>query len=579
MYRVVRDATRLGEVANEINQASAIGLDTETTHLSPHHGKLRLVQINTGQNIYLIDLFHTKTLGPVASVLNEGKAVKVGQNLKFDQKFLLHEYGIEMWPIFDTFRASALLNNGKQVSNGLYDIYERELGIEGHAPDMSDSSWTGELSEEQLAYAAEDVEHLLMLRQVMKPKLAQDGLNRTALIEFQAILAEASMELNGFFLNRETWGQLYEENRVRRDELKERLFRDMPHPKGQIGLPGMTAGWNLNSHVQKLQALRRLGVPVDNTAEMTLAMHAAKFPVLKTLIEYNKVSKLCTAFGPDYLRHIDSVTGRIHTSFYGFLATARYSSSDPNLQQIPRQKRYRKAFAAPPGRIIVVADYSQIELRLVAQISMDRLLMEVYRKGLDAHRQTAALVNAVALDEVTMDMRQSAKPVNFGLCYGMGAERLVLYAMQAYGIALTVAEAEKFRERYFEGYAGVRAWHRRTLAQGKRSGISRTLSGRIRYLEENAHNEILNTPVQGSGADGLKAALPIVYERLKKYGGRAKLVHMVHDEIVIETDDVPDEPEAIKTDLEDGMKEGMQPFLPDVPVVVEGAYGPSWAEH
>jgi DNA polymerase I-like protein with 3'-5' exonuclease and polymerase domains len=1116
MYRVVRDATRLGEVANEINQASAIGLDTETTHLSPHHGKLRLAQINTGQNIYLIDLFHTKTLGPVAEVLNEGKAVKVGQNLKFDQKFLLHEYGIELWPLFDTFRASALLNNGKQVSNGLYDIYERELGMDGHAPDMADSSWTGELSEEQLAYAAEDVEHLLTLRQVMKPKLAQDGLNRTALIEFQAILAEASMELNGFFLNRETWGQLYEENRVRRDELKERLFHEMPHPRDQLGLPGLTAGWNLGSPKQKLQSLHRLGVPVDNTREMTLAMFAAKFPVIKTLIEYNKVSKLCTAFGPDYLRHVDSVTGRVHTNFYPFLAAGRYScvapwtpirtragtkrmedvrvgdqvwthrnrwrpvlkhwltgvepvyrvhlsngevltctdthnllrsdgrwmsikemryecvqtlgeqarecssrtgpvpvgresndggdsrtvggesgecsphhpniaakrvfggeeeevqcsqsrreqspldrkvrqlegtpdysceretgasassghgrgfgvggsavvggssshrqrseqqfagepgtgdpcwtpdvalfagegresvrvvaiypcgslpvydvtvaddssyetlgmfshnSSKPNLQQIPRQKRYRKAFAAPPGRIIVVADYSQIELRLVAQISLDRLLMEVYRKGLDAHRQTAALVNEVSLDDVTKDMRQSAKPVNFGLCiaagqrvlthvglvpieqvrdwhlvwdgvdwvkhdgvvfmghkrvithdgltatpdhevythdgykvplwiaasslrfgrladggvgeatvgytafdrrsgeagaesqvrgadlfcvqqpslgprgqhpwgqdselsmseeqvwgfeeldlgqalrlhgaalragyprfvaplqgawdqgvvrvqgalrsmgtgdlpgrvlreahgewpggeqlrvrpdrqqralfpgqsasddllgeseesgvlmpvydlmnagprhrftvegkvvsncYGMGAEKLVLYAMQAYGIALKLEDAEKFRERYFEGYAGVRAWHRRMLAQGKRTGISRTLSGRIRYLEENAHNEILNTPVQGSGADGLKAALPIVYERLKKYGGRAKLVHMVHDEIVIETDDVPDEPEAIKTDLEDGMKEGMQPFLPDVPVVVEGAYGPSWAEH
>jgi len=291
------------------------------------------------------------------------------------------------------------------------------------------------------------------------------------------------------------------------------------------------------------------------------------------------MAKLCSAFGPDYLRHVDTETGRIHTNFYPFLAAGRYSSSDPNLQQIPRQKRYRLAFEAPPGRKIVVADYSQIELRLVAQISGDRLLMEVYRKGLDAHRQTASLVNEVALSEVSRDMRQSAKPVNFGLCYGMGAEKLVLYAMQAYGIALKLEDAERFRKRYFEGYSGVKEWHKRTLNKGKQSGISRTLSGRIRYLEENAHNEILNTPVQGSGADGLKAALPLVYERLKKYGGRAKLVHMVHDEIVIESDDVPEELEALKVDLEEGMKEGMQPFLPSVPVVVEGAYGPSWAEH
>jgi DNA polymerase-1 len=579
MYHLVRDPNRLGEIANEIAQAPAVGLDSETTSLSPHHGQMRLLQINTGQNIWLIDLFHTKTLGPVGAALHEGNAVKVGQNLKFDQKFLLHQHGVELWPLFDTFRASAILTNGKGTPNDLYTIYERELGMDGHAPDMSASDWSGELSADQLKYAAEDVEHLLMLREVMKPKLAQDGLNRTALIEFQAILPEASMEVNGFHLNKDTWLRLAEEARVKRDELKERVFREMPHPKNQLGLPGMSAGWNLNSHVQKLQAIHKLGVPVENTREMTLAMYAAKYPVLRVLIDYTKAAKRVSSFGPDYLRHVDPVTGRIHTNFYPFLAAGRYSSSDPNLQQIPRSKEYREAFAPPPGRKIVVADYSQIELRLVAQISGDRLLMEVYRKGLDAHRQTAALVNEVALDMVTKSMRQSAKPVNFGLCYGMGAEKLVLYAMSAYGIALKLEDAERFRKRYFQGYSGVKAWHQRTMSQGKRTGVSRTLSGRIRYLQEDAHNEILNTPVQGSGADGLKASLPLVYERLKKYGGRAKLVHMVHDEIVIEADDDPDELEAIKTDLEEGMKEGMQPFLPDVPVVVEGAYGDSWAEH
>lgn len=579
MYTVVRDATRLGEIANEIDQAPAVGLDTETTSLSPYLGKLRLVQVNTGRNIYLIDLFHTKTLGPVATALHEGKAVKVGQNLKFDQKFLLHEYGIELWPIFDTFRASAILNNGKQVSNDLYSIYSRELGMTGHAPDMSDSGWTGELSEQQLAYAAEDVEHLLVLREVLKPKLAQQGFNKTALIEFQAVLPEAAMELNGFHLNSEIWLRLFEENKIARDRIKEELFRELPHPKGAESLPGLCAGWNLGSWQQKLASLHRLGVKVDSTKADVLAMHAAEFPVLRKLIEYSKVSKLCTAFGPDYLKHINPVTGRIHTNFYGFLSTARYSSSDPNLQQIPRQSRYREAFEAPEGRMIVTADYSQIELRMVAQLSGDRLLHEVYRKKEDAHRQTAALVNDVALEEVTKGMRQSAKPVNFGLIFGMGAPRLVEYAMSAYGVVMSLQQAEKFRERYFEGYAGVRAWHRRVLAEGKKSGISRTLSGRIRYLEETDYSEHLNTPVQGSCADGLKASLPLVYQRLKKYGGRAKLVHMVHDEIEIESGDDPEELEAVKQDLVDGMTEGMSQFLTDIPVVVDAAFGKSWAEH
>jgi DNA polymerase-1 len=229
--------------------------------------------------------------------------------------------------------------------------------------------------------------------------------------------------------------------------------------------------------------------------------------------------------------------------------------------------------------MIVTADYSQIELRMMAQLSGDRLLMSVYRRNLDAHRQTAALVNEVSLEEVTKAMRQSAKPVNFGLIFGMGAKRLVEYAMSAYGVVLSLKEAEGFRERFFDGYSGVRSWHHKTLENGKKTGISRTMSGRIRYLEETAYSEHLNTPVQGSCADGLKASLPNVYQRLKKYGGRAKLVHMVHDEIEIESGDDPEELESIKQDLVDGMTEGMQQFLSDVPVVVDAAYGKSWAEH
>ena len=577
-FKIVRRAADLGEIANKIDQARAVGLDLETTSLSPHLGDIRLCSLNVDGEIYVVDLFETGTFGPVPDALASSKSVKVGQNLKFDQGYLLHKYGLELWPVFDTFRASALIYNGKEGGNDLYSIYHRELGVQPEAPDLGGSDWTGPLSPEQYQYSAEDVTYLLKLREVMKPKLARDGLNRVALIEFRAILGEAAMELNGFYLDRDKWMTLYEENRARRDILKEEVFRLLPHPKGLMGLPGMTPGWNLASPKQKLDSLRLLGLPVDNTREMTLAMFASKFPAVTKLIQFTKTNKLCTSFGPAYLENINPVTGRIHSSYYPFTGAGRYSCSKPNLQQIPRSKAFRACFAPPPGRGIVVADYSQIELRLAAEISGDRLLMETYRQGLDAHKQTAALVNAVAMEAVTKDMRQYAKPVNFGLIYGMGSEKLVLYAQSAYGISMTLGQAEAFRRRYFEGYAGVKDWHYRAMSQGKRTGIARTLSGRIRYLKEDAHNEILNTPVQGSGADGLKASFPLVYEVLKKYGGRAKLVHMVHDEFVIETDDNREEMALIAKDLETAMVEGMQPFLPRVPVVVEGGYGPSWAE-
>jgi DNA polymerase-1 len=580
-FETVRSADRLAAIAQEVLEAECVALDLETTGLSPYTAKTRLLSLNTGKGVYVIDVFETKTLEPVISALRDTKAVIVGQNLKFDQKFLLYEYGLELWPIFDTYRASNLIYNGKfkgRGANDLYALYSRELGIGPEAPDLGASDWSGTLTDEQLAYAAEDVIHLPKLREKLKPKLKAEGLNQVALIEFQAILPEAVMELTGFDFDAEAWTRLAEHNEKMAEKLRHELVHELPHPKNQLALPGFDPDFNLQSTDQLLRSLQMLGLKIDGTSEIVLAMFAKEYPVVSKILEYRGYAQAVKSFGVKYLKNINPITKRIHTNYYPFTGAGRYASSDPNLQQIPRGKEFRSCFRAAPGKKLVICDYSQIELRIAAELACDQTLMGVYIRGDDAHAQTASLVSHVPLDQVTKAQRQMAKAVNFGLIYGMAAPKLVLYAQANYGVSMTLKEAELFRNRYFDGYSGIRAWHRKIFSDdSKKHGMVRTVAGRLRYLGFEAHNEYANTPVQGTGADGLKRALPIVYNRLKKYGSQAKMVHMVHDEIVLEVDDQQELLVAVEKDLKDGMIEGIQPMLKKVPVVAESGFGPNWA--
>lgn len=580
-YDVVETPDQLQPIAREIDVAGVVALDLETVGKDPRLGEIRLVQVRTdaGKRTYVIDLFKTKTLGPVLTALKTSQSVKVLQNAKFDQKWLLFKFGLELKPVFDTYRASAILYNGKDLAHDFYSLLSRELGQSPPTDDMQMSDWGGTLENRHYEYAASDVQYLHELRTCLKTKVLKGGLAKIAAIEFGAILPEASIELNGFALDKDLWLVLAAENEKKAEELRKVLVMELPPPSSQMTFPGMEPKFNLNSPQQMLTSLRKMGLDVDSTSEMTLAAHAGKFPVIRRLLQYRGYSKNVSSFGPEYLKHLHPVTGRIHTDFFPFTEAGRYSSRHPNLQHIPRDKAFRRCFRAPIGKKLVVADYSQIELRIAAEISGDKRLIEVYRKGEDAHRVTASIIANVPLEAVTSEQRQQAKPVNFGLIYSLGADKLVLYAQANYGVSLTQSMAEKFIERYFEGYSGIKEWQIETLGRGKKTGISRTKAGRLRYLNpEESHGEFLNTPVQGLGADGLKASLSKVYERIRPYKDRVRMVHMVHDEIILEADDDPELLERASKDLKEGMVEGIAPFLERVPVVVEGGVGQSWAD-
>lgn len=595
-YEYVTDAADLGALANRVEQAELIGFDIETTSLNPRDGKIRLVQLALGDpddpDIFVVDLWQTGGLGPLLDAMKKTKALFIIHNAKFEQKWFWWFYRFEFWPVFCTFRASAMIYNGKrELRHNLDTCIVRELQEHPTNVGQGGSDWSRpNLGKEQIDYAAEDVLRMMRLYKTLRQKLVQYELLHCALIEFGVVLPECRTELNGFHLSKEKWLALAVENKSNAQRLKEELLATLPHPTGQMGLPGMTPGWNLGSPKQMLASLLRIkGLgKLEDTKEMTLAMQAGRFPVIPKILEWRGYNQRVKTFGPEYLRWVRADTGRIHTEYYAMLAAGRYSSSKPNLQQVPRDADYRDCFTAPEGRVLILADYAGIEMRIVAEISNDSELIGVFLKGDDAHYATAAIIMDKTVAEVTKPERQFAKPVNFGLIYGMMPAKLVLYAQSGYGVSMTERQAQRYHTRYFDRFRGVARWHKRVMRDGQRQGIARTLSGRLRWLDpQKSWNEFKNTPVQGTGADALKTSMRLVQDRLDKtFGvsppmemdGPVAMCHHVHDEIILECDDDPEMKREASKQLHDGMHDGMSKFLSKVPVVVDPSSGSSWAE-
>ncbi len=516
-YELITEAFQLPRVAQFVLDAKVLALDIETTALDPRDGEIRLVQLNDSVHCFVVDAFLCGNIDRLAKALGESKGIKIIQNAKFEQKWFKFKHGIDLWPLFCTYRASVIIHNGKNLGHNLYDLYARELDTYPAGQDMGGSDWSGPLTKEQYDYASDDVKHLHALRDCLKKKLVASELNATALVEFGVIVAEAECELNGFFLDKEAWMDLAETNEENSKRVRKQLIRELPNPTNQLALPGIEPPFNLDSNDQMLASLRKLGltrkitkpdgttatIPLDSTAEIVLAGYAAQYPIIKELFKYREFSKNVSSFGSKYLKFISPKTGRIHCSYFPFTGAGRYSCRDPNLQQIPRNKAFRKCFRAAPGKKLVAADYSGVEMRIASEVAPDPALAQVFLKNLDAHTNTAAILNGMAYEEIANGiqrddpkyklMRQQSKAVNFGLIYGMGAQKLVLYAMANYGVSLSLKQAEGFRRKYFEAYPGLGRWHERAYRDGQRLGYTRTLNGRIRYLDpQKAYSEWFN---------------------------------------------------------------------------------------
>ncbi len=493
----------------ELSKHQVLGLDTETTALDPYKGRMRLLQLSAPDGVRVIDLDRFadgdmkkgEALAPLRALVAAARPVKIAHNAKFDAKWIKHTLDVEIGGLFDTLLASQIIAAGDtDERHGLEAVAARYLNENvDKAERLSD--WSGELSAAQLEYAAIDAALMLPLREKMIERLKGDALLRVAQLEFECVLPVASIELSGFYLDPVRWREQLKKVEKERIRLADELQEMLAEGAVQGSLFGRS-DINIDSHVQLTEALKRLGVPLpDSTRNWKLQPLAAEYPVIAKLLEYRTVQKALTSYGENILDEISPVTGRIHADFRQIGApTGRMACTNPNIQQVPHSVEYRRCFRAPEGRKLLISDYSQIELRILADFTGDKGFIDAFNSGADLHRVTAAQVFNVPLDGVTKEQRDFAKRLNFGVVYGIGAQRFSMMT------GLKLSEAEDILRKYFATYRQLDAWLRDAAQRAVRERTSRTASGRLarfkfdpedRQAVSLAQRNGKNTPIQG----------------------------------------------------------------------------------
>lgn len=567
-YTLITKVSELEILSEELKKEEVIAVDTETTGLNPHNDKLRLLQIATTNKAYIIDCFKFKNLEPLKEVFSSAKPVKILHNAKFDLKFLKVNFKLEFENVFDTMLASQIVSSGTHESHSLKEVAKRYLELELDKSEQK-SNWGGELSTSQLEYAIKDVLILFPIREKLRQLLIDNKLVKVAKLEFDCCIAVAEMELNGCYLNKEQWLEMTEDLEKKHHKLALEIQQELEKGSKQISLFEEFSNININSAQQLQESLNYMGINISDTSEPTLLKNKDKHPIIEKILEYRGLQKSISSYGRNIIEYINEKTHRIHADFNQLRAdTGRFSCSHPNLQQIPATKEYRSCFTAEQGNKLIIADYSQIELRILAEMSQDKEFIKAFESGEDLHKATASNMFGVPLSEVTKDMRSQAKSINFGLAYGRGASSL------AEQIGSSVDKAKELINKYFSVYEGIKVWLDNAAQFAIKNGYSRTLSNRLRKytFDKNNRAELAsierqgkNSPIQGTSADITKQALVLINKAL--LDSPIKLINTVHDEIIIET------PENLASEaaqlLEEKMIEAAKIYIKKVPIVVD----------
>jgi DNA polymerase I len=577
-FKLVNTEPSLEKALEAISRHQIVGVDTETTSLDPFRGTVRLLQLATPEQSFVIDLFQLPALNHAGlrELLSSTKPIKTFHNAKFDVKMLLHNFDLEPRGLFDTLLASQLIGAGRhEGGHGLAAVTDRHLG-ELVDKSLQVSDWSGRLTDAQYEYAAKDAALMLPLHEKLSAGLHELNLEDVAKLEFECVLPIAAMELAGMALDVDCWRRLVVNLERAHDVLSDGLKRELAAGIPQLTLFGEPPNINLDSPTQVTEALGHMGIRVEGTRSWQLQPLAKEHSAIEKLLEYRSVQKLLSSYGLALLDHISPVTGRIHADFRQMGATGgRMSCSDPNLQQVPNTPEYRSCFRAPAGRKLVIADYSQIELRILADWSQDTALVKALLSGEDLHCVTASQMFGISLEQVSKDQRSAAKQLNYGIMYGLGAQGL------GARIGCSLDEAEVLLRKYFDAYSGVAAFLRDAADRAVTDRESRTRSGRLIYFSFDANDRSQvgatqrlgkNAPIQGSSADIIKRALALLYDALKPLD--AKIVNCIHDEIVIEVAEAQAEGCAAILDRE--MIGAAHEFIRSVPVTVDIVIGDAW---
>ncbi|WP_140920476.1 DNA polymerase I [Limnobaculum xujianqingii] len=598
-YEVILDWDSFNRWLKQLEQAELFAFDTETDGLDYMSSNLVGVSfaIEAGKAAY-VPLGHDyigapdqlsaeEVLKALKPLLESEKALIIGQNLKFDQS-MLARYDINLRGIeFDTMLESYVLDSvaGRHDMDSLAGRYLNHKTI---SFDELAGKGKNQLTFNQLAiehagpYAAEDADVTLQLHLAMWPKLQQESsLERVfRKIEMPLVPVLSRMERTGVLIDAQILNHHSAELAQRLKELE-----DQAHE-----LAGES--FNLSStkqlqaifyEKQKLPVLKKTPGGAPSTNEEVLAELALDYPLPKVILEHRGLAKLKTTYTDKLPLMVNAVSGRVHTSYHqAVTATGRLSSSDPNLQNIPVRneegRRIRQAFIAPEGYRIMAADYSQIELRIMADLSGDKGLLDAFAQGKDIHRATAAEVFGTPLEQVSGEQRRSAKAINFGLIYGMSAFGL------ARQLGIQRGEAQRYMDLYFERYPGVLEYMERTRVQASEQGYVETLFGRRLYLPDikasngmrrkGAERAAINAPMQGTAADIIKTAMIEVDNWLQQQDKPlVKMIMQVHDELVFEVH------ESVLDASEQTIRQLMEQCVKlSVPMKVDVGVGMNWDE-
>jgi len=559
-----------------------LGVDLETTGLSPLSAQARLLQVSDGVTTVVVDLWKTGGLAAFKGAL-EGRTL-VAHNSVFEMGFM-YKAGVEV--TLDCSMLAYHVLTGKRA--GLKALALEYLGLD-MSKEQQVSDWSQpDLSEAQLAYAALDAKAVALIYPMLQEQLAERDSQRAYQITKDAQPAIVRMELAGMGFDSVKQQELISVLTVERDAHLEAI-------RASLGDINPASGAQLTSWIlekiggvgsekyakwPKTPSGKALKTGADDLRKCLVYLpDDAAALVRDHLLPLKNAEKKLSAFGQSLADKIDPVTGRIHASFnLAGAATGRMSCSGPNLQQIPRDKEFRALFTAPAGRAYAISDYSQAELRVAADIAQEHSLIEAYKHGQDTHKKTAAILLNKKPEDVTKAERQLAKAVNFGLLFGQGPKGLQAYAESSYGVEITEAEARKYRDAWFAAYPAFKVWHQKSGRAAEKSLSVRTPGGRERRWEgakDFAVTAAYNTPVQGGAAEAMLASLAHLDKALK--GLDATPIAVVHDEVIVEC--AAGIAQQVKGLLEQAMIQGFKDIFPEAPVVdlVEGSVGTSWAD-
>ncbi|NPD44093.1 DNA polymerase I [Lentimicrobium sp. S6] len=592
-YEVADTPQKRANLIETLNSAMAFCFDTETTGLDSLTDELvgMSFSFNPHTGVYVPlpnDLEEAnKIVNEFKSVFESDKIGKIGQNLKFDIAFLA-SYGIDVQgQLFDTMIAHYLLQPDMRHNMDL--LSETYLNYKP----MSIESLIGKKGKNQRSmrdvdmetitkYAAEDADITLQLKMHFEPLLAEKNLLELfAKVEMPLIKVLAEMERNGVKLDVSALGKFSEELAIGIRALETQIHEHAGE-SFNIASPKQL-GDILFGKMMLSEKAKKTKTGQYSTGEEILVKLEGKHPIIRDILDYRSLTKLKSTYVDALPELVNKNDGRIHTSYNQTVAaTGRLSSTNPNLQNIPirtpKGKEIRRAFVPQDEEhILFAADYSQVELRIIASMSGDEAMIHDFNEGIDIHTATASRVYDVPLEEVTSDIRRNAKTVNFGIIYGISAFGL------SERLGIPRKESATIIKNYFEKYSGIKSFMDSTVAFAKEKGYVETLMGRRRYLKDItsrnaivrgfAERNAINAPIQGSSADMIKVAMIRIYEAMQKAGLKSKMILQVHDELVF--DALKEELPTLQVIVEREMREALKL---KVPVVVDMNTGENWLD-